>query len=244
MGKSLGIPQTFRQLFVAANLALVGLFVASCTQNASTLSSASYGLQFQIASGAAQVAPDINVQFVNQLQVLLSAPDGTPVSGAEVDFSLSSGTSAKLLTPKVFTDQAGMAAAVVLSPSNYAEKFTLTATVASSSLTQVFNLASPDSINTLKFSLDSTHHMTETAGKPFGFIVTVLNGRGDIETDYNGPTTLIWNNLAVPSWGQILPNLPLGNISCTFNNGVCYTASTFIATDSLNLTKMLSLIHI
>ena len=222
-------------------VATIAVGVSSCTQSAESIADGTFSLSLNTIQGNDQTAPDLSVQFINPLTVKLAAPDGTPVSGVEIIFTLgpdSVNSSAKILTPSATTDANGVAIVSVLSPTTYNEVFTVVAKATGTGLQTSFTLRTPDSLNFLKFTLDSTNGMTEVAGVPFSFIVTAKNLKDVVEKSYNGNITLVWNTLTNKSWGGTNPNLPVGNFTCNFVNGVCYTDNIFYGVDSRVDTKM------
>ena len=228
-----------RNLVKATAALCLGVVLSSCTQSLDSILAGDFGLKLEMVRGNDQVAPDVGVQFIDPITVRMMAPDGTPLQGIEIQFTLDPPeSSATILTPSAFTDPNGFAVASVLSPREYNKQFKLIARAAGSSLTRVFDLASPDSSGTLKFSLNTTNGMTEVAGRPFGFIIRALTPKNELEPGYEGNVTLVWNQLAQPSWGGKAPNLPVGNIDCQFVGGVCYTPIIYTANDTLYETKL------
>lgn len=208
------------------------ILLSACTQPINTESlDGGLGLNLSILDGNNQVAKANHV-FKKKLSVQLTDTKGKPAPGIPVEFNFDESLEgAGIIQTNSTTDGKGLIEVQVKAPSFASTKFTVTAHLPETKLSQIFHLETDKFLDNERFEINTTHDLTETAGIPFGFTVTLVKGDGNIDTRFNQKQILIWQIQSSPSWTGAEPTLPFGKIECQFIEGLCKTEDHTILTN-------------
>jgi hypothetical protein len=168
---------------------------------------------------------------------VIDSTTGLVVPGAQIDFSETTSTDATIVNPSSLTDSSGQATAQIKAPNKYKQTILIEARIRGTSSTSAFSLTTLNTGSPTQFAITTSHNLIETAGVPFGFIVSLNDELGNLVDSYNGSLNLTWAYLSAHAWawnGTVGNdyNLPLGTLACVFVNGICNTAATYVLTDS------------
>ncbi|MFZ9595112.1 MAG: Ig-like domain-containing protein [Bdellovibrionia bacterium] len=225
-------------------LSLLSLILSSCNYLGNeALVSGTLGIQTQIVSGNQQITY-ANTFFNAPLTVRVVDPTtGAAIPGTQVDFTELTNTQATLITAHATTDTSGYASTQVKAPNQYKLNILIEARVRGSESKATFQIATANNGVPYQFGLTSTHDFIETAGVPFGFIVSLKDNLGQVIENFTGPITLTWNSVSQHAWAwngnsSSDYSLPSGTMTCVFVSGICTTPIQYQVTDSSQLTYL------
>ena len=214
----------------ALALVFAAAIVSACSGSGnSQLANGGLGISLDVASGNKQSALPQQI-FKAPISVkVLDPSNGSGVPDTPVTFTLVGATDAQIQTPTGQTDSTGVVSTFVKAQSAYGTSVTIQATITGTSTSTTFTLSTTQKGAASTYALDSTHHLTETAGVPFEFIVEVLDDSGEISASFNQTVNLYWAIQSNKSWGGSQGTFPgAGSVAgsqtpytCSFVNGVC-----------------------
>lgn len=209
-------------------------YFVGCTSNSGAgsadVASQTFGLKLTIIDGDQQTAAPGRL-FSKPLTVQVTNILGEPVTGLNVLFAIESGTGFYITPSTVKTSMSGFASIEVKGPDVYNQSAKISAKIENTSIAGEFNIGTNANNPSLHFEIETTYGKEVTAGKPFGYIVRVINAEGKIE-DVNDTITTQWTVNTDSSWGGLAASNVFTSYTCAFSHGVCLTRDDVVLTDS------------
>jgi hypothetical protein len=221
--------------FLRALIALSCVYYfTGCTNNSGAgsadVASQTFGLKLNIIEGDQQTAAPGRL-FSKPLTVQVTNVLGEPVAGVNVLFALESGTGFYITPSTVKTSMSGFASIEVKGPDVYDQPAKISAKIENTSIVGEFNVGTNANNPSLHFEIETTYGNEVTAGKPFGYIIRVINANGKIE-DVNDTITTQWTVNTDSSWGGQAPTNVFTSYTCVFKQGECRTEENIVLTNS------------